>query len=323
MAIAPRIIRKGVTPVAAPKAAPVAQSAAADLAADLTETEAEESAPVVVAAEEAAAEPVVEEETPVAQAPVQVTPRVVARPVAAAPVAPKAVRPAVAVAPKPVVAKVAVAPAQTNVAAAIDKAAKEDSKKLSPLPKKVVINRGPKEEKPLEEGDQLTRDQFFRMFQQQLVSYEEMDFSQINLAQSRRFFEFLEKFVSDTIDMYRCNLFGFLFKHEQKKGSFREPKDIIYYNGPHKEISARKIFDGLTAAVYVNKDENGNILSFEAGRIENNQFIADKELSKIVIPEYMKHLRATAERLEADDAQAAARAAKIQERNNAAAALKL
>lgn len=285
MAIAPRIVRRGVNtaPTAAP-AAPV--TPAADLANDL----AADNTTVVEIPEEPAEEAAPAEEVAVAPAP-----------------APKAA---------PVVKKAQ--PAQTNVAAALDKAAKEDSKKLSPLPKKVVINRGPKEEKPLEEGDQLTRDAFFRMFQNFLTTYAEMDFSGITLAQSRRFFEALEKFVGEeVIDHYRCNLFGFLFKHEQKKGSFREPKDIIFYNGPHLEITARKIFEGITAAVMVNKDASGKIISVEAGKMTDGQFVADKELSKTVVPEYYKHLEATFARLEADDTKAAARAAKLQERASA------
>ena len=279
MAIAPRILRRGVT------TAPVTtKSPAADLAADL----AAEPASVEVQAEEAPAAEAVE--VPVAPAPKT---------------APEA-------------NSSAAAPTE-NVAAALDKAA-NDSKKLSPI-KKVVINRGPKEEKQLEDGDQLTRDAFFRMFQNFLVNYEEMDFSGVTLAQSRRLFEAIEKFVGeDVINHYRCNLFGFLFKHEQKKGSFREPKDIIFYNGPHLEISARKIFEGINAAVVVNKDASGKITSVEAGKMVDGQFQADKELTKTVAPEYYKHLQATLERLEADDAKAAARAAKIQER--AAALLK-
>lgn len=279
MAIAPRIVRRGVT------TAPVTtKSPAADLAADL----AAEPTSVEVPAEEAPAAEAVE----------------------------------VPVAPAPKTAPEANSSAATpteNVAAALDKAA-NDSKKLSPI-KKVVINRGPKEEKQLEDGDQLTRDAFFRMFQNFLVNYEEMDFSGVTLAQSRRLFEAIEKFVGeDVINHYRCNLFGFLFKHEQKKGSFREPKDIIFYNGPHLEISARKIFEGINAAVVVNKDASGKITSVEAGKMVDGQFQADKELTKTVAPEYYKHLQATVERLEADDAKAAARAAKIQER--AAALLK-
>jgi len=286
MAIAPRIVRRGVT------AAPVAPKAPATPAADLAADLASESTVVETPAEEAA------EEAPTVE-------------VAEAPAAP---------APKsaPVAKKVAAAPT-ANVAAALDKAA-NDSKKLSPV-KKVVINRGPKEEKQLEDGDQLTRDAFFRMFQNFLVSYEEMDFSGVTLAQSRRLFEAIEKFVGDdVISHYRCNLFGFLFKHEQKKGSFREPKDIIFYNGPHLEISARKIFEGINAAVMVNKDPSGKIISVEAGKMVDGQFQADKELTKTVAPEYFKHLKASVERLEADDIKAAARAAKIQER--AAALLK-
>lgn len=276
MAIAPRIVRRGVT------TAPVTtKSPAADLAADL----AAEPASVEVPAEEA----------PTAEVPVA---------------------PALKTAPE---ANSSAATPTENVAAALDKAA-NDSKKLSPI-KKVVINRGPKEEKQLEDGDQLTRDAFFRMFQNFLVNYEEMDFSGVTLAQSRRLFEAIEKFVGeDVINHYRCNLFGFLFKHEQKKGSFREPKDIIFYNGPHLEISARKIFEGINAAVVVNKDASGKITSVEAGKMVDGQFQADKELTKTVAPEYYKHLQATVERLEADDAKAAARAAKIQER--AAALLK-
>lgn len=276
MAIAPRIVRRGVT------TAPVTtKSPAADLAADL----AAEPTSVEVPAEEA----------PTAEVPVA---------------------PALKTAPE---ANSSAATPTENVAAALDKAA-NDSKKLSPI-KKVVINRGPKEEKQLEDGDQLTRDAFFRMFQNFLVNYEEMDFSGVTLAQSRRLFEAIEKFVGeDVINHYRCNLFGFLFKHEQKKGSFREPKDIIFYNGPHLEISARKIFEGINAAVVVNKDASGKITSVEAGKMVDGQFQADKELTKTVAPEYYKHLQATVERLEADDAKAAARAAKIQER--AAALLK-
>lgn len=285
MAIQPRIVRRGVA------TAPVAPKAPATPAADLAADLAAEPTVVEVPAEEEAPTVEVAEETPVAPAPK----------------------------PAPVAKKVAAAPA-TNVAAALDKAANE-SKKLSPLPKKVVINRGPKEEKPLEDGDQLTRDAFFRMFQNFLVNYEEMDFAGITLAQSRRLWEALEKFVGeDVINHFRCNLFGFLFKHEQKKGSFREPKDIIFYNGPHLEISARKIFEGINAAVMVNKDANGNVVSVEAGKMVEGVFQADKELTKTVVPEYYKHLEATVNRLEADDAKAAARAAKIQER--AAAFLK-
>jgi hypothetical protein len=287
MAIAPRIVRRGVnTASTTTSAAPV--TPAADLANEL-------AASNTVASEtpEESVEGAPEEEVAVTPTPTPVT------------------------APK-VLPKVAVAQPAETVAAALDKAAKEDSKKISPMPKKVVINRGPKEEKPLEDGDQITRDAFFRMFQGFLTSYSEMDFSGITLAQARRFFEALEKFVGeDVINHYRCNLFGFLFKHEQKKGSFREPKDIIFYNGPHLEITARKIFEGITAAVMVNKDASGKIISVEAGKMTDGQFVADKELSKIVVPEYYKHLEASFARLEADDAKAAARAAKLQERASA------
>lgn len=203
------------------------------------------------------------------------------------------------------------APAEENkVAAALDKAAKEakEEKKLSPLPKKVKINRQ-KEEKAPEKGTRITRDYFFRWLQEKLVAYPEMDFSGINLAQTRRLWEYLEESIGkEIIDQFEIFLFGMMFKHKETKGSFREPNDSIFYSGPHLEVVAKKIFKGLDAVV---KIEDNKI---KVGTMKDGQFVEDKELAKAVVPAYKEHLQRTNDRLKKDFEKAEARANKITER---------
>jgi len=299
MGIAPRIVRRGVaTAPAAPAVKPAPATPAQDLAAELT---AEEDTSTVV--EIPAEEPAEEEETaPVVEA---ATP-------APAPAAPARTFPA---------RKVATAAPATNVAAALDKAAKEQKTRFSPLPKKVIINKGAKENKEPEEGDRITRDYLFEKFWEELQKYEEMDFTGVTKAQARRLFEFFESFTSGVIDKFEILFMGMLFKHQEKTGSFREPKDVIFYNGPHLEIVGRKVFPGVTAALQVinGKVKIGHVKEGVAEE-EPDKIVEDPELAKVVRPEYDKHLEKTVNRLEADDAKAAARAAKLQER--AAAILK-
>lgn len=287
MGIAPRIVRRGVatSPAAKPATPAPAPTAAQDLANELT---ADDSSTVVEIPEEPEVEeaPVVEAATP---------------------------------APAPAPAKKVAAAPTANVAAALDKAAKEQ-KKFSPLPKKVTINKA-KEVKEPEEGDRITRDFMFEEFWKFLQTYQEMDFAGVTKAQARRLFEAFESFTSGVIDKYEILFAGMLFKHQEKTGSFREPKDVIFYNGPHLEIVGRKVFPGVTAALQVinGKVKIGHV---KEGVDENepDKIEEDAELAKVVRPEYDKHLEKSVNRLEADDAKAVARAAKLQER--AAALLK-
>jgi len=297
--IAPRIIRRGVAPIVKQPAPAPAPTPAQDLAAELT---ADDNTTVVEIPEE----PEPEEEQPVVE-------------VAEAPAAP---------APAPKFpqkktfgavggTKPALRAPATNVAAALDKAAKEQ-KKFSPL-KKVTINKT-KEDREPEDGERITRDYLIDRFHEALLNYpsQEMDFTGINKAQAKRLEEFFETFLASIIDKYDVFALGMLFKHQEKTGSFREPKDVIFYNGPHLEIVARKIFPGINAALQVinGKVKIGHVKEGVADE-EPDKIVEDAELAKIVYPEYLKHLEKTVNRLDADDAKAAARAAKLQERGSA------
>jgi len=112
----------------------------------------------------------------------------------------------------------------------------------------------------------------------------------ITLESSKQFLDSIENWFNELVMKYSLNFAGFYFGHYQKPYCFREPNELICFIGPHEEIKAVRVLNGIKKVCSFDKD--GKFIAGDRGQdAEGNAIVVPNKMDTAYIwPLYKEHL---------------------------------